>query len=76
MRCETSEVRPDLDQDGVAAEQLELLHGVGMEGNNRVVIIDGFINYKPIGGLLPLQDRGTEVLLRALTEIKETETNN
>jgi uncharacterized membrane protein len=30
-----------LDQDRVATEELERLHGVVREGNNRVVIIDG-----------------------------------
>jgi len=30
-----------LDQDGVATEELEILHGLVGEGNDRVVIVDG-----------------------------------
>lgn len=32
------------DENGITTEELELLHGVVGEGNNRVIIVDGVSN--------------------------------
>jgi hypothetical protein len=40
-----------LDQDSVTAEELERLHGVVREGDNRVVIVDGIGDTARVSGL-------------------------
>ena len=54
-----------LQQHGVAAEQLQLLHGRGVQRDHRVIIVDGLVHHQAVGGLLPLQDGSAEVLLFA-----------
>ena len=54
----------NLDENCVATEELELLHGVGVERDYGVVIVDGFVDNKTIRRLLPLEDSCAEVLLR------------
>ena len=43
---------------------MELLHGVGVERDDGVVIVDGFVDNKSVWRLLPLEDSCAEVLLR------------
>ncbi|KAK4772746.1 hypothetical protein SAY86_014521 [Trapa natans] len=52
----------DLDQCGVTAKELELLHRVGMEGHHGIVIVDSLINHEAVGGLLALKNRCAKVL--------------
>ena len=55
-----------LEHHGVAAEQLELIHGRGVQRHHRVVIItDRFVHYEAVGRLLALQNGGG-VLVRVL----------
>ena len=63
---QTHEKISNLDQDGVAAEELQLLHSVGVERHHGVIIVHRFVDDEPIGGLLPLQNRRTVVPLRSL----------
>ena len=46
------------------AEELEPLHGVGVQGNNGIVVIGSLVNYEVDGPLLPLDDRRRVVVLR------------
>jgi len=41
-----------LDEDSIATEQAELLHGIEMQGNNAVVVIGSFIHNQTIRVLL------------------------
>uniref|UniRef100_A0A7C9CB33 Uncharacterized protein n=1 Tax=Opuntia streptacantha TaxID=393608 RepID=A0A7C9CB33_OPUST len=55
-----------LDQDRISTKQLELLHGIRVHSNNRIVIIDSLINNQPIRGLFPLKNSRAEVSFSAL----------
>lgn len=59
--------KKNLDQDGVTAEKLELLHSLRVKRNHRVIIVDSLIHYQSIGCLFPLQNRRTKIPLRTLT---------
>ena len=55
------------------AEELEPLHGVGVQGNNGIVVIGSLVNHKAVGRLLPLEDRRQVVFPRlAAPEHKES----
>ena len=56
--------RPNLDEDGIAAEELELLHGGGVERDDGVIIVDGLIDDKSVRRLLPLENSSAEIFLR------------
>mmetsp|Transcript_775 Transcript_775/g.1375 ORF Transcript_775/g.1375 Transcript_775/m.1375 type:complete len:266 (+) Transcript_775:1944-2741(+) len=55
-----------LDQHGVSTEELELLHGLEVEGDHGIVIIHALVHDQAVGGFFALQDRGAEILLRCL----------
>lgn len=61
-----------LDQDGVAAKELEFFHGVRVKSDDGVVVVYGLVNNESIRSLLALQNRGAEVSLRSLAEKKIT----
>jgi hypothetical protein len=61
-----SGARAYLEEDGVAAEELEALHGAGVECDDGVVVIGGLLDDEVVGRLLPLEDRHRLVLLRPL----------
>ncbi|BAT11044.1 Os10g0442532, partial [Oryza sativa Japonica Group] len=50
-------------EDGVAAEELQPLHGVRVQRDDGVVVIGGLVHHQPVRRLLPLQDRRRVVLL-------------
>lgn len=54
---------PHLEQDSVAAEELEALHGVRVHRDDGVVVIGGLVDHQPVRRLLPLEDRRREILL-------------
>lgn len=56
----------DLNEDRITTEELKLLHGIRMKSDNRVIIVDSFIDDKTIRGLLPLQNGGAKVPLGTL----------
>lgn len=56
--------KPNLDENGITTEELELLHGGRVERYDGVIIVNGLIDDKPVRRLLPLQDSSTEILLR------------
>lgn len=60
------EIQFYLDEHGVTPEQLQLLHGLGVQRDNRVVIVHSLLNNQPVGSLLLLQDSCAEVLLVAV----------
>ena len=66
--------KTNLDEDRIPTEELKLLHGIRMKRDHRVIIVDCFIDNKPIWGFLPLQNGGTEVSLR--TFAGETQKEN
>uniref|UniRef100_A0A0A9D275 Cell division cycle protein 48, putative / CDC48, putative n=1 Tax=Arundo donax TaxID=35708 RepID=A0A0A9D275_ARUDO len=51
-----------LEQDSVTAEELEPLHGVRVERDDGVVVINGLVDHQPVRRLLPLKNRRREVL--------------
>lgn len=53
----------DLDQHGVSAEKLQLLHRLHVQCYHGVVIVHGLINNQTIGSLLALQNGSGEILL-------------
>lgn len=65
-----------LDQDGVAAKELEFFHGVRVKSDDGVVVVYGLVNNESIRSLLALQNRGAEVSLRSLAEKKITKKKN
>lgn len=52
-----------LEEDGVAAEELQPLHGVRVQRDDGVVVIGGLVHHQPVRRLLPLEDRRREILL-------------
>jgi len=53
------------DEDGVAAEEIELLHRVLGQGNDGVVIVDGIRHHQLVVLLLLLEDGGGNIVLLA-----------
>lgn len=64
IQIQNKKTKQNLDENCIAAEKLELFHGGGMERDDGVVIVDGFVDNESVRRLLPLKDRGTEILLR------------
>ena len=58
-----SKLEDHLQQDCVATEQLQRLHGLQVQGHDGVVVIDGFVHDQPVGRLFALQYSCAEVLL-------------
>mmetsp|Transcript_37429 Transcript_37429/g.76302 ORF Transcript_37429/g.76302 Transcript_37429/m.76302 type:complete len:501 (-) Transcript_37429:109-1611(-) len=56
-----------LEEDGVAAEELELLHLGGAEGYDRVVVIGGVVDDEAVGGALLAKDGVLHVGIFAFT---------
>lgn len=67
------EARSYFDENGVAAENLELVHGVRVQADDRVVIVDRLVNDQPIRRFFPLQNRRGVVLLPGIPERKNSE---
>lgn len=53
-----------LDQDHIATEELELLHGGGGEGKDRVIVVGGIVDNQLVGGSLLAKDSSGGVVLR------------
>ena len=51
-----------LEQDGVATEQLQLVHLLLRQSHNGVVIVDGLLDDEAVGALLALQDGSGQVI--------------
>ena len=54
-----------LEQDDVAVEELEAVHGVRVQGDGGVLVVGRLVGHQPVRRLLPLQDRRGVVLLPA-----------
>mmetsp|Transcript_37010 Transcript_37010/g.91458 ORF Transcript_37010/g.91458 Transcript_37010/m.91458 type:complete len:248 (-) Transcript_37010:99-842(-) len=52
-----------LDQHGVAAEELKLVHLLKVESHDAVVVVHSLIDHEAVGGLFALEDRGGQILL-------------
>ncbi len=54
-----------LEQHCIATKELQLLHGLQVESNHRVVVVHCFIHDQPVWRLLALQDGRAKVLALA-----------
>jgi hypothetical protein len=60
------EKRAHLEHDRVSSEQLQALHGVGVQGDHGVVVVHSVLHNQAIGRLLALHDGGGKVFLSLL----------
>ena len=55
-----------LEQNSVPTEELERVHGLGVKGNNGVIVIHRVLDHQPVRRFLLLQDCRREVGLLAM----------
>lgn len=63
ISCTKREITAYLEKDSVSAEQLKLLHGLGVKRNHRVVIVHSLVHDQSVRALLAVKDSCAEILL-------------
>ena len=61
-----------LEEDGVPAEELELVHLGHGERHHGVVVIDGVLHDQPVGPLLLIQDRRGKLITEEKRRLDKT----